>query len=351
MRKIIHIDMDAFFAAVEMRDNPALRNVPMAVGGSSDRRGVLSTSNYLARKFGVRSAMATAYALKLCPQLFLVKPNFRKYSEASDKVFEIFHQYTGLVEGLSLDEAYLDVTNIDLYNNSATLIAQEIRQKIFEATELTASAGISCNKLIAKLASDFKKPNGQYTVNPSHIPDFIKVMPVERLYGIGKVTAKRLHDMGLKTCLDLQGLSRSDMIHEFGRFGDVLYDYCRGEDDRDVETDFERKSLSTEETFSKDLSDINEMKAIISRLALEVKEAVLDYDHRTVKNLHVKIKYFDFKQTTIERQIPLTEENALYLFEERWHQDPRPVRLLGVGVKFASEITAPTVSHQLKMSV
>ena len=179
MRKIIHIDMDAFFAAVEMRDNPALRNVPMAVGGSSDRRGVLSTSNYLARKFGVRSAMATAYAMKLCPQLVLVKPNFRKYSEASEKVFEIFHQYTDLVEGLSMDEAYLDVTNVDLHNNSATLIAQEIRQKIFEATQLTASAGISSNKLIAKLSSDFKKPNGQYTVTPDKIPDFIKVMPVE----------------------------------------------------------------------------------------------------------------------------------------------------------------------------
>jgi DNA polymerase-4 len=176
-------------------------------------------------------------------------------------------------------------------------------------------------------------------------------MPVERLYGIGKVTAKRLHDMGFKTCLDLQGLSRSDMIHEFGKWGDSLYDYCRGEDDREIETDFERKSLSTEETFSKDLSDIDELKSIISRLALEVQEALLDYDDRTVKNLHVKIKYFDFRQTTIERQIPLSEANALDLFEERWNQDPRPVRLLGVGVKFTSESSIPIVSHQLKMSV
>lgn len=335
MRKIIHIDMDAFFAAVEMRDNPALRNVPMAVGGSSDRRGVISTSNYEARKYGVRSAMATAHALKLCPQLVLVRGSMEKYREASGIVFDIFHEYTPLVEGLSLDEAYLDVTNCELFNNSATLIAQDIRKKIFERTGgLTASAGIAPNKLIAKIASDYKKPNGQFTVAPDDVNEFIKTIPVERIHGIGKVTAKHMHDMNIKTCLDMQKYSRSELIYHFGKFGDALYDYCRGIDERTVETEYERKSLGTEETFSKDISDFNEMKEHIARMAEEVKGSLSEYEDRTVKNLHVKIKYFDFKVTTIERAMPFSVENFLYLLEERWLQDPRPVRLLGVGVKF-----------------
>lgn len=334
MRKIIHVDMDAFFAAVEMRDNPRLRNVPMAVGGSKDRRGVLCTSNYEARKFGVRAAMPTSMALKLCPQLVLVKPNFRKYSEASEKVFEIFHEFTDLVEPMSLDEAYLDVTDSPHCQGSATLIAQEIRKQIFERTNLTASAGVAPNKLIAKLASDINKPNGLFTVAPHQVEEFISKMPVERIWGVGKVTAKHLHEMGIKTCLDLQAYSRSDLIHHLGKFGDMLFDFCRGSDDREVETEYERKSLGTEETFSQDISNFEEMKLHVVRMAQEIKESLEDYSDRTVKNLHLKIKYFDFKQTTIERQLPLCEESFLKLLEERWCQDPRPVRLLGVGVKF-----------------
>lgn len=335
MRKIIHIDMDAFFAAVEMRDNPALRNVPMAVGGSSDRRGVIATSNYEARKFGVRSAMPTALAKKLCPDLVLVRGRMEKYKEASDIVFEIFHEYTDLVQGLSLDEAYLDVTDCELFNNSATLIAQDIRKKIFERTNgLTASAGIAPNKLIAKMASDFRKPNGQFTVSPYEVPEFIKTIPIEKIWGIGKVTAKHMHDMGIKTCLDMQKYTRSELIHHFGKFGDALFDFCRGEDDREVETEYERKSLGTEETFSKDITNYEDMKEHIVRMVQEVRESLEGYQDRTIKNLHVKIKYFDFKQTTIERQMPFSNEAFLYLLEERWLQDPRPVRLLGVGVKF-----------------
>lgn len=335
MRKIIHIDMDAFFAAVEMRDNPKLRNVPMAVGGSRDRRGVISTSNYEARKFGVRSAMPTSTAFKLCPHLTLVRGQMHKYREASDIVFDIFHQYTDLVEGLSLDEAYLDVTDCDLFHNSATWIAQDIRKKIYEATGgLTASAGIAPNKMLAKLASEHNKPNGQFTIPPGAIENFIKTVPIEKIHGIGKVTAKHMHEMGIKTCLDLQGYTRSEMIHYFGKFGDALFDYCRGHDEREVETEYERKSLGTEETFVNDISDLEEMKTHVVKMVQEVRESLLDYEDKTVKNLHVKIKYFDFKQTTIERQLPLTEENFLYLLEERWSQDPRPVRLLGVGVKF-----------------
>ena len=335
MKKIIHIDMDAFFAAVEMRDNPALRNVPMAVGGSSDRRGVISTSNYEARKYGVRSAMPTKTALKLCPHLVLVRGRMQKYREASDIVFDIFHEYSDLVQGLSLDEAYLDVSDSPLHNNSATLIAQEIRQKIYERTGgLTASAGIAPNKLLAKMASDFNKPNGQFTIAPHQIEAFIKKIPIEKIHGVGKVTAKYMNDMGIKTCEDLQRYSRDEMLYYFGKFGDALYDYSRGIDDRDVVTEYERKSLGTEETFAQDISDLEEMKTHVARMAQEVTESLHDYEDRVVKNLHVKIKYLDFKSTTIERQMPLTVENYLYLLEERWLQDPRPVRLLGVGVKF-----------------
>ena len=326
--------MDAFFAAVEMRDNPSLRHVPMAVGGSQDRRGVLCTSNYEARKFGVKAAMPTGHALKLCPRLIIVKPNFRKYSEASEKVFEIFHEFTSLVEPMSLDEAYLDVSNVQLFQGSATLMAQEIRKLIFERTGLTASAGIGPNKLIAKLASDINKPNGLCTISPSMVEGFISKMPIERLWGVGKVTAKKMSELGIKTCFDLQKHSRSDIIHHFGKFGDTLFDFCRGIDVREVEPDYERKSLGTEETFLKDIANFAEMKEHVSRMVQEVQEALDSHQDKTVKNLHVKIKYFDFKQTTIERQMPFNQESFLELLEERWCQDPRPVRLLGVGVKF-----------------
>lgn len=331
--------MDAFFAAVEMRDNPALRNIPMAVGGSKDRRGVLCTSNYEARKYGVRAAMPTAHALKLCPHLVLVKPNFRKYSEASEKVFEIFHEFSELVEPMSLDEAYLDVTDSAHFQGSATLIAQEIRKLIFERTQLTASAGVGPNKLIAKLASDVNKPNGIFTVAPENIENFIGKMPIERLWGVGKVTAKKMQELGVKTCLDLQRFHRSELIFHFGKFGDLLFDFCRGNDDREVENEYERKSLGTEETFIQDLVNYEEMKEHLRKMFQEIQESLSDYPDKTIKNLHVKIKYFDFKQTTIERQLPFSEESYLNLLAERWGQDPRPVRLLGVGVKFEENKT------------
>lgn len=334
MRKIIHIDMDAFYASVEMRDNPSLQNRPIAVGGASDRRGVLCTANYEARKYGVRSAMPTAHARKLCPQLILVKPNFRKYSQASKEVFKIFQDYTDQIEPLSLDEAYLDVTEAENCFNSATWMAQEIRSRISKKLELPASAGISSNKLIAKMASDYNKPNGQFTVSPWEIETFIKNVPIEKLWGIGKVTAQKLHEMEIRNCEDLQRFSRQELIHYMGKFGNQLYDFCRGEDNREVETEWERKSVGNEETFREDISDLEEMKIITIRLVEELKETLGHYEERTIKNLHVKIKYFDFKQTTIERQIPFSEQNFLSLLEERWGQDPRPVRLIGVGIKF-----------------
>jgi DNA polymerase-4 len=335
MRKIIHIDMDAFFASVEMRDNPLLRNIPMAVGGSSDRRGVISTSNYEARKYGVKSAMPTALAKKICPGLVIVSGRMSKYKEVSDQIFEIFHQYTDLVEGLSWDEAYLDVTDCSQFNNSATYIARDIREKIYHRTGgLTASAGIAPNKLLAKMASDLNKPNGQFTLPPEAVDEFIKKIPVEKLWGVGKVTATYMHNLGLKTCLDLQSLSQQELLEKFGKFGFNLYGFCRGIDHREVETEFERKSLGTEETYSKDIGNLNEMKEHVIKMVQELKETLEEFQEKEIKALQVKIKYFDFKQTTIERQMPFDEENFIYLLEERWSIDPRPIRLLGVGVKF-----------------
>lgn len=347
MRKIIHIDMDAFFASVEMRDNPKLEHLPIAVGGSNDRRGVLCTANYVARKFGVKSAMPSSLALKLCPDLILIKPNFKKYSQASKAVFEIFSKYTHLVEPMSLDEAYLDVTGTDQCSNSATLIAKEIREQIKLMTGLNASAGISCNKLIAKLASDYKKPNGQFTVCPSEIDSFIRTIPIERIWGIGKVTAKKMHEMGIKNCLDLQAYERNELSVYFGKFGENLYDFCRGIDYRKIETEYERKSLGTEETYIHDLATLDEMKIQILELAHGLKSDLKHYQDRAIKNIQVKIKYFDFKQTTIERDLPLADESFLSLLEERWSLSPMPVRLLGVGVKFAQSTERTSPSGQL----
>jgi len=343
--------MDAFFASVEMRDNPALRNVPMAVGGSSERRGVISTANYQARKFGVRSAMPTVTAMRLCPQLVLVRGSYQKYHEASEQVFEIFHEYTDLVQSLSLDEAYLDVTDVDLFNNSATLMAQDIRKKIFERTHLTASAGIAPNKLLAKLGSEYNKPNGQFTIAPHQVDEFIKSVKLEKINGIGKVTAKWLHEKGLRTCLDLQSFGQDELISMMGRFGETLYHYCRGIDEREVITEWERKSLSTEETFGQDLSNFDEMKIHLVRMVQEVRESLEDYQDRTIKNLAVKIKYHDFKQTTIERKLDFNEDSFVTLLEDRWTQDPRAVRLLGVGVKFEDIKVDEVIGNQLALEL
>ncbi len=341
MRKIIHVDMDAFYAAVEMRDRPSLHHVPMAVGGSKERRGVLCTANYEARKYGVKGAMSTAQALRLCPHLIVIKPNIKKYAEVSKEVFQIFYQFTPLVESVSLDEAYLDVTDSKEYQNSATLIAHEIRKRIKTQTQLTASAGIAPNKLIAKLASEHRKPNGQFTVAPHEVAEFIKSVSVEKIWGIGKVTSQKLHGLGFKTCQDLQTQSRAELIHYLGKFGDALYDFSRGNDERQVETDYERKSLGNEETFSQDISDLNEMKSIMVRLVQELTDSLSKHQDQIIKNIQVKIKYHDFKLTSIERSLPLEEKHFTNLLEERWLQDPRPIRLLGVGVKFEESRPIP----------
>lgn len=336
MRKIIHIDMDCFFAAVEMRDFPELRGKPVAVGGSSQRRGVISTCNYEARKFGVRSAMPTARAFKLCPHLILQKSRFSTYAEASDQVFKIFHDYTPLVQSMSLDEAYLDVTDADLPSGSATLLAKMIRERIYKETGLTASAGIAENKLLAKLASEVKKPNGQFTIDPSQVAQFMLELPLGKIHGVGKVTSDYLASLGFKTCSELLPFSRFEMNAKFGKLGEYLFFAIRGISFSPVITEWERKSLGSERTFSEDLTDPTLLQMKLHELTLDVQESLSNYSDKKLASLQVKIKYHDFQLTTIERAgLDVSVENTWALFLDRWSQDPRPVRLLGVSVKFS----------------
>jgi DNA polymerase-4 len=339
MRKIIHVDMDCFFAAVEVRENPALKGLPIAVGGSTSRRGVISTCSYEARKFGVRSAMATALAKKLCPQLIVLKHSGAKYREASEIVHGIFRKYTPLVQSMGMDEAYLDVTDVDLPMGSATFLAQRIRAEIFAATQLTASAGIASNKLLAKLASEANKPNGQCTIAPKDVAAFMPPLELKKLHGIGPVTAKRLLEDGFRTCADILALSRFQLSQRLGEsMAAWLYDACRGIDDREVITEWERKSLSCETTYAQDLADPEIIRPQLAALVEELKADLENYDDRVVKGFQVKIKYHDFKQTTIERAGTTADEAIAWeLFLQRWSLDPRPIRLLGVGVRFESE--------------
>ena len=258
-RKIIHIDMDAFFASVEQRDNPELRGKPVAVGGSK-MRGVVAAASYEARVYGVRSAMPSVTARRLCPQLIFVKSSFDKYREVSDQIRKIFYSYTDLVEPLSLDEAYLDVTETKRGPDSATLIARAIREEIFVATQLTASAGISFNKFLAKVASDINKPNGQKVIKPEEADEFLAALPVEDFHGIGKVTAARMHKMGFRTGADLRRLSEVEMAQRFGKVGRHYYRIVRALDDRPVNPHRNRKSVGAERTYSEDVSQLADMR-------------------------------------------------------------------------------------------
>src|SRR3979411_1757451 len=270
-RSIIHLDMDCFYAAIEVRDQPSLKGKPVGVGGARDRRGVLTTCNYEARKFGVRSAMPTFMAIQRCPTLIILPPRFDVYRKEAAVIREILFRFTPLVEPLSLDEAYLDVT--DNPGEPAPL-APVLRGLVFRKTKLTASAGIGPNKLIAKIASDLKKPNGQFAVKPEEVPAFMKELPGPKLWGIGEVTGQKLEKFGIATCGDMQRLSRFTLQEHFGKFGIELYDLCRGIDDRPVEPDRERKSLSNEETFPTDLETLAECEEKLTELFEELLAAL-----------------------------------------------------------------------------
>ncbi len=342
-RKIIHVDMDCFYAAVEVKHRPELRGKPLGIGGPPNTRSVLCTASYEARKYNVKAAMPSAQALRLCPNLILLPPNFELYKKESRSVHEIFRRFTDQVEPLSLDEAYLDVTDSPFFDGSATLIAKEIRSLIQNELNLTASAGISQNKFLAKIASDWRKPNGQFLIKPDEIDSFIKPLPVEKIYGVGKVTAKRMHELGLKTCADIQRQSLFQMTKWFGSRGAELIDLSHGIDFRKVEPHSERKSLTVEETYNQDLPDLSQCLRQIPSLYQDWEIRMQKANCRDrIRGFVIKIRFFDFKSTTHEisaKDWP-TEQDFRVLFERAWERRGDPVRLIGLGVRLGSEKAA-----------
>ncbi len=322
-----------------MRDNPALRALPVAVGGRADQRGVIATCNYEARRYGIHSAMATAQAMQRCPELVLLPPAMEKYRIASRQILAIYRDYTDLVEPLSLDEAYLDVSEASHCKGSATLIAQEIRARILATVGITASAGVAPNKFVAKIASDWNKPDGLFLVRPEQVDDFVAALPVKKLFGVGKVTAAKLHRLGAQTCADLRGWSQAELEHHFGRFGLRLHQLCRGIDTRPVSSVQERKSVSVEATFTPDVPDLAaclaRMPALLEDLHARVKRAGAE---RQVNKLFVKIKFADFHQTTVEC-VASAPRLALFekLLETGFQRGMQAVRLLGCGVRLGQE--------------
>ncbi|PKE27857.1 DNA polymerase IV [Rahnella sp. AA] len=351
MRKIIHVDMDCFFAAVEMRDDPSLRDIPIAIGGSRDRRGVISTANYPARKFGVHSAMPTGMALKLCPHLKVIPGRMEAYKEASNHIREIFARYTPLIEPLSLDEAYLDVSESTQCNGSATLIAAEIRQAIFDEINLTASAGIAPIKFLAKIASDLNKPNGQFVITPDNVEAFLQNLPLSKIPGVGKVTAQRLQEQGLVTCGDVQRYDLARLLKRFGKFGRVLWERCQGIDEREISPERLRKSVGVERTLAEDIHSWEECVALIERLYPELQTRL----SRVSPNLRiarqgVKLKFHDFQQTTQEHIWPeLNKADLLKVAREAWEQrrGGRGVRLVGLHVTLQD----PQIERQLLLDL
>jgi DNA polymerase IV len=333
MRKIIHIDMDCFYAAIEERDDPTLRGKPVGVAGK-DRRSVLTTANYEARKFGCRSAMPVFKALELCPHLTLVPVRFDAYRAESLRIRNIFARFTELIEPLSLDEAYLDVSHL---RSGGAAVAREIRAQISEETRLTASAGISSNKLIAKIASDWNKPNGQFEVKPGEIPAFIAALPVGRLWGVGSKMRGKLAALGVETCGDLQRFEQIELARRFGKWGLELWQLCRGIDDRPVTPHRTRKSLSSETTFSENIrvlpALIPPMRGMIEGLA---EDLAAKHSDRVIRSLVVKLKFADFARTTAERAWHALDPAVFEeLLAEAWKRgNNRAVRLLGVGVRF-----------------
>lgn len=332
MRKIIHIDMDCFYAAIEVRDRPELAEKPVAVGGTSGR-GVLTTCNYLARKFGCHSAMPTFKAQELCPKLIIVRPNFERYQKESRNFHKILFNYTSLVEALSLDEAFLDISSRE---ESGTQIASEIRRKIFENLNLTASAGIAPNKLLAKIASEWKKPDGQFEIEPKAVSAFMKPLLVNNIWGVGPKSVVKLNARGIRNCDQLQRLSVLELEGLFGKFGEELYHLCRGLDNRAVEPDRVRKSMSTERTFSVDLETLGQCEEELMKLYTELHTDLRSKaSDRQIDKLFVKLKFTNFKRTTTEcSKTKLDLDVFKELLGEAYGRSRLNVRLIGAGVRF-----------------
>ena len=331
-RKIIHIDMDAFYASVEQRDNPRLRGVPIAVGHDSGR-GVVATASYEARRYGVHSALPSVVAKRLCPELEFVNPRFEVYKAVSHQIRDIFHEYTPLVEPLSLDEAFLDVS----HHPSATRIAQEIKHRILSETGLTASAGVSINKMLAKIASDYQKPDGLFVITPDVVEDFVAQLPVEKFFGVGEVTAERMHRLGIHTGADLRQWSEIDLIRQFGKAGSLYYGYARGEDHREVSPNRIRKSLGAECTFRDDTDDRLRLLEELKRVRDEVWQRMQRNDF-TGKTVVLKLKFDNFRQITRSKTLydPIDHPELLeQVSEELLHHinlRNHKVRLIGLSV-------------------
>ncbi|SEE45265.1 DNA polymerase-4 [Salinimicrobium catena] len=334
-RKIIHVDMDAFYASVEQLDNPGLKGKPIAVGGSS-QRGVVAAASYEARKFGVKSAMSSVIAKRNCPELIFVKPRFDRYREISNRIRNIFFEYTDLVEPLSLDEAYLDVTENKKGNPSASLIAKEIRQKILDKTGLTASAGISINKFIAKVASDYNKPNGQKTVNPEEVPEFLEALEIRKFYGVGKVTAEKMYRLGIFTGKNLKEKSREFLDEHFGKSVEYYYQVVRGIHLSEVKPSRIRKSLGAERTFEENISSEVFMLERLENISEEI-ERRLTKSKVAGKTVTLKIKYSDFTLQTRSKTLDyyisskglILETAKKLLYQEKMKNS---VRLLGISL-------------------
>jgi DNA polymerase IV len=345
VRKIIHVDMDCFFAAVEMRDNPALKHIPLAIGGARQSRGVIATCNYPARAYGVRSAMPTAQALKLCPHLTMLSGNMDKYKIASQQIRAIFARYTDLVEPLSLDEAYLDVSNCQLFSGSATRIAEDIRHSIFIETGLTASAGVAPNKFLAKIASDENKPDGLFVITPDHVNSFVHNLPLQRIPGVGIKTAERLSQLGLNICADIMTAPLPLLIKHFGSLADSLLKRSQGIDERPVCSREQRKSLAVERTVEHDLLQYTECVETLSQLLPQLLRRLEHYNQTAagrvapIQKIGVKLKFSDFRQTTVEKQgQPLQLDKLLPLLDEAWHRrQQQGVRLIGLHIGFKTD--------------
>jgi DNA polymerase-4 len=352
-RKIIHIDMDAFYASVEQMDNPELRGKPVAVGGS-ENRGVVSAASYEARKFGVRSAISGVLAKRYCPEIIFVRPRFDRYKEISSKIHKIFHDYTDLVEPLSLDEAYLDVTQNKKGNPSASLLAQEIRARIFNEVGLTASAGISVNKFVAKIASDYNKPNGQKTVNPDEVEAFLENLPIRKFYGVGKVTTEKMYQLGIFTGTDLKSKSLEFLEKHFGKSGAFYYNVVRGIHNSEVKSSRITKSVAAEHTFDVNLSSEIFMMEQLERIAVSLEKRLKRHDI-SGKTITLKIKYSDFSQQTRSKTLPyFISDKSLIMenIEELLYQEKMKdsVRLLGISLSNLNTEIKKAVAVQLKFT-
>ena len=342
-RKIIHIDMDCFYASVEIRENPTLQGKPVAVGGSSQQRGVLTTCNYEARKFGLHSAMPTAQAIKKCPNLVLVPVNMALYKRVSAQIHQIFYRYTDIIEPLSLDEAYLDVTHCQKCSGSATWIAQEIRQAIFDELKLTASAGIAPLKFLAKISSDMNKPNGQFVIKPDEVGEFVKKLPLKKIPGVGKVTSQRLLEIGLETCADVQKLDQTVLLNLFGKAGKRIWDFSHGIDEREVQAHRERKSVGVERTLVENIHKAEQGIALLdnlyTELILRLERAAPDTSLSAFRKIGVKLKFEDFQVTTLEKTgLPFSLESFQTLLKQIWlRSQGKSVRLVGLHVNLQEE--------------